>query len=122
MKYIESAVGYEADELQGGVEYALETYVVNVESGASISRGDLLAGMSMSGVFSIAGASDASKVLMIAAEDFVADSLNTATVAYGSGKFNRDKITFGGTSLSIDPFEGELRKQGIILTRRNKHE
>lgn len=115
MKYVESSVGFEADELLGGHE-AVELWNVKVGSNATITRGDLLSADSASGIFSIATASDAAKVLVIAAEDFVADSLNAVTSAYAAGKFNREKITFGGASVAIAPFEQALRTQGIWLT------
>ena len=40
-----------------------------------------------------------------------------AAAAYFAGKFNREQVTFGGNSaLTTEPFEQELRKQGIWLT------
>ena len=118
MKYsCETVNGWEEDGLLGGIEFPTEIFNVSLSSGASVSRGDLLCGNSMSGVFSIAGASDASKILAIAAEDFVADSLDAVTQAYFSGKFNREKITFGGnSSVDISSFENEMRKQNLHLT------
>lgn len=119
MKYVEEVNGWEEDGLLGGLEFPTELYNVSVGSSASISRGDLLCGNSMSGVFDVVGgASDATKVLCIAAEDFVADSLDAVTQAYFSGKFNREKITFGGnSSLTTAPFEAEMRKQNLWLTK-----
>lgn len=118
MKYVEEVNGWEEDGLLGGLEFPVELYNVSVGSSASISRGDLLCGNSMSGVFDVVGgASDASKILAIAAEDFIADSLSTVTQAYFSGKFNREKLTFGGnSSVDISAFESEMRKQNLHLT------
>ena len=117
MKYVEEVNGWEEDGLLGGFEFPTEIYNVSLSAGASVSRGDLLCSNSMSGVFSIAGASDASKILLFAAEDFVADSLNAVTQAYASGKFNREAITFGGnSSVDISNFESEMRKQNLYLT------
>lgn len=115
MKYYEEGVGFEEDALLGGTEFPTELRNVNVGASATIERGDLLCGSSMSGVFAPVGsASDASKILMIANEDFVADSLNAVTSAYASGRFNRSKINCAGGSIA--DFEAELRKQNIHLT------
>ena len=117
MKYITELTGFDPDELIGGLEETPEIINVQVDSAASISRGDLICAASMSSIFApVESAEDASKILMIAANDFTADSLHTVTQAYSGGKFNREKITFGGASLSLLPFEAELRKQNIIVT------
>ena len=115
MKYYEEGVGFEEDALLGGTEFPTELYNVSISSGASIERGYLLCGSSMSGVFApVGGASDASKILMIANEDFTATSLNAVTSAYASGRFNRSKITCAGGSIA--DFEAEMRKQNLHLT------
>lgn len=115
MKYYEEGVGFEEDGLLGGVEFPTELYNVSISSGASLSRGDLICGSSMSGVFApVGGASDANKILLVANEDFVADSLNAVTSAYASGKFNRSKINVAGGSIA--DFEAEMRKQNLHLT------
>lgn len=118
MEYIKSANGWEEDGLLGGVEIPTEIYNVSLSAETSVSRGDLLCGDSFSGVFApVGGASDASKVLVIAAENFTADSLHSVTQAYVSGKFNREKITFAGnSSVDISDFENEMRKQNLHLT------
>ena len=118
MAYAEVFEGVKRDELMGGSEIPVRLYNVNVGASAAIARGDLLCGTSMSGVFApVGGASDASKILMIAAENYTADSLGGAVTAYSSGVFNREKISFGGSStLKIEEFEPELRKQNIHLT------
>ena len=116
MKYVEEVNGWEEDALLAGTEFPTELYNVSLSAGASVSRGDLLCSNSMSGVFDVVGgASDATKVLCIAAEDFTADSLNAVTQAYASGVFNREKIKFGGASLTTDPFEQALRTQNLHL-------
>lgn len=115
MKYYEEGVGFEEDGLLGGTEFPTELYNVSISSGASLSRGDLICGSSMSGVFApVSSASDASKILMIANEDFTATSLSAVTSAYSAGVFNREKIICAGGSIA--DFEQELRKQGIWLT------
>ena len=116
MKYVEVVNGWEEDALLAGTEFPTEIFNVSLSSGASVSRGDLLCAGSMSGVFApVSSASDATKVLLISAEDFVADSLSTVTQAYASGVFNREKIKFGGASLTTEPFEQALRTQNIHL-------
>ncbi|MBR0061000.1 MAG: hypothetical protein IJP68_05915 [Selenomonadaceae bacterium] len=116
MEYFKTVNGWEEDALLAGTEFPVEIYNVSVGSSASLSRGDLICAGSMSGVFAPVGsASDATKVLMIAADDFVADSLSTVTRAYASGVFSREKIKFGGASLTTDPFEQALRTQNIHL-------
>ena len=118
MKYIATVDGWEEDALLAGTEQPISIYNVNVGASATLSRGDLICAGSMSGVFApVSSASDASKVLCIAADDFVADSLSTVTQAYASGKFNREKITFGSnSSVDLADFEQEMRKQNLHLT------
>lgn len=114
MKYFKEVEGFRADELLGGTEFPTELYNVSLSSGASVHRGDLLCGESMSSVFApVSSASDANKVLMIANEDFVADSLNAVTSAYSAGVFNREKINLAGGSIA--DFEQALRQQNIHL-------
>ena len=116
MKYTATVDGWSADELLADTNFPVEVYNVSVGSSASLSRGDLICAGSMSGVFApVSSASDAGKVLMIAADDFVADSLSTVTRAYAAGTFSREKITFGGASLTTEPFEQALRLQNIHL-------
>ena len=117
MAYAEIFDGVIRDELQGGSEFPMELCNIAVGASATIERGTLLCGTSMSGVFEpVAGASDASKILMIAATDFTADSLNSVTTAYSSGVFNREKIKHGGgSSFSLEPFELEMRRQNLHL-------
>ena len=115
MKYVEEFTGFREDALLGGTEIATEIYNVRTSDNASLSRGDLICGSSMSGVFApVSGAADANKILLIAAEDFVADSLHAVTSAYAAGKFNREKLTCAGGSIA--DFEFEMRKQGLWLT------
>ena len=116
MKYVETVNGWEEDGLLAGTEYPVEIFNVNVGASATLERGDLICAGSFSGVFApVSSASDASKILMIAADDFVADSLSTVTRAYAAGTFSREKITFGGASLTTEPFEQALRLQNIHL-------
>ena len=115
MKYYEEFDGFREDALLGDTSFPVELYNVNVGASASLSRGDLICGESMSSIFAPAGtANDAEKILMIAAEDFVADSLHAVTSAYSAGKFNREKINVANGDLA--DFEASLREQNIHLT------
>ena len=115
MKYVEEFDGFREDALLGGTEFPVELYNVNVGASASLSRGDLICGSSMSSIFApVSGASDANKILLIAAEDFVADSLHAVTSAYASGKFNKERVACAGGS--IDDYAAEMRKQNLHLT------
>ena len=115
MKYYEEFTGFREDALLGDTSFPVELYNVKVSSNASLSRGDLICGESMSSIFAPAGtANDAEKILMIAAEDFVADSLHAVTSAYASGKFNRERVACAGGS--IEDYAAEMRKQGLWLT------
>ena len=115
MKYVEEVSGWEEDGLLAGTEFPVELCNVKTATNASLSRGDLICGESMSSIFGLAGtANDAEKILMIAAEDFVADSLHAVTSAYSAGKFNREKINVANGDLA--DFEARLREQNIHLT------
>ena len=116
MAYAEIFNGITRDELQAGHDIPVKLFNVNVGANAEIKRGDLLCATAMSGTFSLASsAADASKVLMIAANDYTADSVGGVTQAYTSGVFNRERIHIGA-SLTSDAFEPELRNQNIHLT------
>ncbi len=108
----------ERDELQGGGDgIPVELWNVAVGASASIERGMLLGGDS-TGVYSVVTSSvDASKPLVIAAVDYVGGTSAGVVQGYASGKFNRERIKLGGGStLTLEPFEQELRKQNIHLT------
>ena len=102
------------DELFGGGDgIPVSKRNIEVGSDTTIQRGMLLGSAESFGTFS--AASSDSAVLVIAAEDFVADSDHTVTQAYTSGKFNREKIKLSA-GLNIDSFEEVLRREDIILT------
>ena len=105
------------DELFGGGDgFPVELVNVKVGVGTEIKRGNILAGNSPTGTFSIATAADTSKNLVIASEDFIAaDSDSAVTSAYSSGKFNREKLS-ADTETTVATLETELRRQNIILT------
>ncbi len=99
------------DELAGGLLPSL-IWNVTCASTASLERGDLICAASLGADFSlVSSAGDASKMMAICA---AANDGSTATTAYVSGEFNREKINAGSLSISI--FEPELRRQGIFLT------
>lgn len=107
------------DELQGGGDgIPVELWNINVGASAVIDRGMLLGASSPTGIFEpVASAEDASKVLTIAAVDYIGGTSAGVMQAYSSGKFNRERIKLGGSStLTLEPFENELRKQNIHLT------
>ncbi len=117
--YFWSMSGITRDELSGGGDgIPQETWNINVGASAVIERGMLLGASSPTAEFApVTDASDASKVLVIARENFTADEEHTVTQAFASGKFNRERIKLGGnSSLTLEPFVNELRKQNIHLT------
>ena len=118
-EYFATFDGIQRDELAGGTDGSFQTiWNVNVGASAAIERGMLLAADKPTGEFKlVSDASDASKVLVVARDNFTADETHTVTQAYASGKFNRERIILGGTSaLTIEPFEDQLRKSNIHLT------
>lgn len=119
MAYAEVFDGVQRDELIGGSDVTIRLHNVPVGANAEIERGDLLCAESIGGAFSLVGsAADANKVLMIAAENYTADSLGGAVTAYESGVFNRERVKFGNEAASLTSamFEQEMRKQNLILT------
>ena len=117
-EYFWQTDGIERDELSGGPEAPLTVWNINVGASAVIERGQLLCADSPTDEFALVSSSgDASKVLGVAVADFVADADHTVTQIYSSGKFNRERIKIGGdSSLTLETFENELRRQNIHLT------
>ena len=104
------------DELFGGDDgIPVSLRNIEVDSSTSIQRGMLLSSATTFGTFAPAADTDTSKVYVVAAETFDADSDHTVTQAYVSGKFNREKIVLD-SSLDIDDFEETLRRANIHLT------
>ena len=116
-KYYNEVSGVERDELQAGTAYPVDVWNVNVGASAVIERGMLLAANGLTGTWSqVAASTDATKIMGIATTDFTADADHTVTQVYAGGTFNREKIILGGAStLTVDVFEPELRKQNIHL-------
>lgn len=117
-EYFWETDGIDRDELSGGAEAPLTVWNVNVGASAVIERGQLLCADSPTDDFAlVSSAGDASKVLGVAVSNFTADADHTVTQIYSSGKFNRERIILGGdSSLTLDTFENELRRQNIHLT------
>lgn len=110
--------GIQRDELQGRPGELVDVWNVNVGASAVIERGMLLGASSPTAEFTqVTSESDIDKVFVIARDNFQADEEHTVTVAYSRGFFNRERIKLGGAStLTLEPFENELRRQGILLT------
>ncbi len=117
-EYFGTFDGIVRDELSGGLEEPQEIWNINVGASAAIKRGMLLGASAPTAVFDlVSSADDASKVLVIARDNFAADADHTVTQAYASGKFNRERIIIGGDSaLTLEPFEDALRKSNIRVT------
>lgn len=118
--YFWSISGIQRDELAGGGD-GIPQEVWNVPVGASavIERGMLLCADSPTATWAqVTSTVDASKVLGIARDNFTAGGNSAAvTQVYASGKFNRERIKLGGgSSLTLEPFENELRRQNIHVT------
>ena len=108
--------GIKRDELMGGTGVNIFNRNIAVDSDATIARGMLLCSNKTFGTYKpVSSTADASKVLVVAAENFNADSDHTVTQSYVSGMFNREKIILD-SSLNIDDFEEALRKVDIRLT------
>ena len=117
-EYFGTFDGIKRDELSGGLEEPQEIWNINVGASAAIKRGMLLGASAPTAVFDlVSSAADASKVLVIARDNFTADADHKVTQAYASGKFNRERIIIGGDSaLTLEPFEDALRKSNIRVT------
>lgn len=117
-EYFGTFDGIKRDELSGGLEEPQEIWNINVGASAAIKRGMLLGASAPTAVFDlVSSAADASKVLVIARDNFTADADHKVTQAYASGKFNRERIIVGGSSaLTLEPFEDALRKSNIRVT------
>ena len=119
-EYFWSISGIERDELAGGGDGIPESiWNVNVGASAVIERGMLLCADSPTAEWSqVTSTVDAGKVFGIARDNYEAGGNSAAvTQVYASGKFNRERIKLGGDStLTLEPFENELRKQNIHVT------
>ena len=116
-EYFGTFDGIKRDELSGGLEEPQEIWNINVGASAAIKRGMLLGASAPTAVFDlVSSAADASKVLVVARDNFVADAEHQVTQAYAGGVFNAERIKLGGTSsLTIEPFVDALRKSNIRL-------
>ena len=117
MKYFDQTDAWTEDALIGGTHFPIVVQNISVADDAEIQRGELLCASITGGEFApVSTADDADKILCIAADDFTADSLHTATNAYFAGVFNKEKIILGNDSLTADDFAQSLRTQNIHLT------
>ena len=95
------------DELNVG---AYEAMPVDIAEGQTIARGDLLIATGDTFAKDTAGAT-AGKIYCVAAEDVDATDGVKSTIAYFSGKFNREKVTAQASKGK----EYVLAAQGILL-------
>ena len=104
------------DDLVTG-EFPYVTEQVTIISGQNLVRGALLGKITASGKFnlSLSAASDGSEVPdMILAEDCDASGGDKVTLAYKSGAFNTNRVTFGTAHTAASVAAG-LRDKGIYL-------
>lgn len=113
MKYAGKFEGIKRDELIGGnAPISYKNY--EVAEGAEVKRGMIMAANSVTGIYKEATASDGGKYLLIARDDFTADSETKVTTGMISGEFNREGLK--AESAVIDALELPLRQQNIHLT------
>lgn len=104
------------DDLITG-EFPYVTEQVTILSGQNIKRGALLGKITASGkhILSLAAAGDGSQTPdMILAEDVDATGGDKVSLAYKSGGFNTNRITFG-TGHTAASVEAGLRDKGIYF-------
>lgn len=116
-KYFWTTDGIERDDLHAGGVIPVDVWNINVGGeSAVIERGMLMCADTPTGEFTqVTSAGGASKVLVIARDDFTVDATHKVTQAYSSGTFHAEKIKLGGESLTIEPFVEALRKENIHL-------
>ena len=111
MEYLKQIEGVSYDSLIGGTTVPKITANVSIAAG-EFKRGELLA--ETGGLYDSATGSDSLKPLAIASSDIDSDDSRIATV-YKTGEFNYSAI-IAGSDVSLNAFEEQLRKDGIILT------
>jgi len=112
--------GTKFDELIGDTYEP--TITKNIEVGAAVERGMLMAATAPTGVYSLATAADTGKSLVVAKENFEPTSDLTITQAYSRGVFNREKIITSASDTSVvDALELEMQRQGLYLTSIEKN-
>ncbi len=116
-KYCGEFKGFNPDELIGDTYEPIITRNIEVGSNAEVKRGELLAASTPTGVYQTATAADTAKFLVVARDNFTADSDCKITTAYTSGVFNRERLVTGSTGTTVvDALEFSLRQQNIFLT------
>lgn len=122
MSYPDSRAGFEnagsftPDSLHAG-DFPIRTEKVVVITGQNLTRGALLGKITASGKvnLSLSAAADGSQTpYAILAEDVDATSADKEAVAYISGDFNQDAITYG-TAHTAATVKAGLRALGIYL-------
>jgi hypothetical protein len=111
-----SSESYTPDQLHAG-DFPIRTRDITVLSGQNLTRGALLGKITASGkyVLSLAGAADGSQTpVAILAEDVDATAADKGGIAYISGDFNEDAITYG-TGHTADSVRDGLRDLNIYL-------
>lgn len=116
-KYYGSWDGITRDELEAAGD-GIPKFIRNIDVGSDtvVQRGMLMAATTPTGTYSLATAADTNKFLVIARDDFEADSDHTICQAFTMGRFHSNKIiTASSDTAPVSLFEAELRKQGIHL-------
>ncbi len=111
-----AAGSYSPDTLLAGDNPAAVTESITLDTG-NLSRGALLGRITATGkyVLSLAAAGDGSEVpRAVLAEDCDATSADQSTVAYLTGAFNANAMTFGTDHTAASTKDG-LRDLGIFL-------
>lgn len=111
-----SSESYTPDQLHAG-DFPIRTQDITVLSGQNLTRGALLGKITASGkyVLSLAGAGDGSQTpVAILAEDVDASAGDKSGIAYISGDFNENAITYG-TGHTADGVRDGLRDLNIYL-------
>ena len=111
MKYYETSNGVTYDSLIGGTQTPFRVENVSISSGA-YERGTLLA--LGSSVYSAADGSDYNEPLAILRSD-IGSSDSRVTQVYTRGEFNESAIIVG-SSVDLDDYRENLRREGIYLT------
>lgn len=113
-----SSESFTPDQLHAG-DFPIRTLDVTIASGQNLTRGALLGKITASGkyVLSLSAAADGSQTpVAILAEDVDATAGDKDGIAYISGDFNEDAITYGTSHTAASVREG-LRDLNIYLKK-----
>ncbi len=106
------------DNLIAG-DFPLITIAVIIVLGQTLSRGAVLGTITASDKETLCdtGAADGSEApLYILAEDVDASAADVTAIAYDTGQFNEDQLSFGGTD-DADDVRAALRARSIFLSK-----